>query len=179
MTSGYRNDRYVPLPSADTHPSSGGLRAVVGTGSGVMIGVGQRPAGGTMVGAGQRLPSGTMVGAVQRPSGSIVGVGVRPESGTMASVDVQGDGSALYEAAIRLADRLEGDALRYAKVLDVLDVTRSRGCLELAGPVRDAASRLRAWKWNATLSQRQADLALWDVLVRKAKQLGVEVSRAA
>jgi len=112
-------------------------------------------------------------------SGTMVSVGRRRESGTMASVDVQGDGSALFESALRLADRLEGDALRYAKVLGVLDVSRARGCFELAGSVRDAASRLRAWKWNVSLAQRQADLALWNVLVQKAKQLGVDVSALA
>lgn len=95
----------------------------------------------------------------------------------VSAIGPRPDAYAHYKSARSLADRLEGDALRYAKVLPLLDLNRARGCAAVASSARDAAARFRAWiKFDPPLPQRQADLALWSIVLKKAGDLGVDVA---
>lgn len=103
-----------------------------------------------------------------------VGAPPRNDSAFMRALAL--DPHELSEAARHLADRLEEDALKYAKQLSILDLTRSRACQDVATSARDAAVRFRGWKWDPPPAQRQGDFAFWSVVVRKARALGVDVS---
>ncbi len=78
---------------------------------------------------------------------------------------------------MRLAEALEGAALRHAKVLAVLDLGRARACRAAAAAARDASNRFRGWiKWDPPLTQRTADLAVWQEALRTACELGVDAA---
>jgi hypothetical protein len=94
----------------------------------------------------------------------------------VAAIGPRPSARAHHDAARALAERLEGEALRCAKVLAVLDLARSRACIATAAVARDAATRFKAWiKYDPPLVQRQEDLALWSEALRQAGALGLTV----
>lgn len=86
------------------------------------------------------------------------------------------DAHSYHDAARRLAEALEGEALRHAKVLAVLDLGRARACRAAASSAREAQRRFASWlKWDPPLVQRQSDLASWSETLRTACALGIDL----
>lgn len=94
--------------------------------------------------------------------------------------DAPPDARGYHDAARRLAETLEGEALRHAKVLEVLDLGRARACRAAAAAARDAQNRFRGWlKWDPPIVQRQHDLAIWSEALRTACALGIDLPPAS
>lgn len=90
--------------------------------------------------------------------------------------DDRPDARSYHDAARRLAEALEGEALRHAKVLAVLDLGRARACRAAASTARYAQRRFASWmKWDPPLVQRQSDLAAWSETLRTACALGIDL----
>jgi hypothetical protein len=84
----------------------------------------------------------------------------------------------VYQALIRdLADRLDAEAMRRAKILEQLDLQGAAACRNIARKARTLGHRFDAWlEPESTFEQRKKDLDEYFEVIRAAQNEGVDLT---